>query len=328
MPAPKEQSRAVPAVALLLAWIVPGAGHLYVGRWRTAAFGLVAVAALFALGVHFTEGRAFEFLDPELRGPVSLALTPEIGCLGALLWHHSTYGFGLGPPVGLPSPMPAGIHLGALLTALAGLLNIALCIDAHVVARAAPRAGVRAPALLVAAGWAIPGLGHMLQGRRARAVIVFVLVVGLFAYGTHLAEGANLSRERHFYYWAAQLLAGLPLIVAEAVQGHPDFTRALPSGDTGLLLVSLAGLFNAVLLIDVYGWQEARLLGRNPRERDLPDAGEPSAHTPAHHTAPQPLAAPASTPPPAPPAQPAQPTPRTPPPLIFPGDSPLAPPRP
>ena len=228
--------------------------------------------------------------------------------------------------------MPAGIHLGALLTALAGLLNIALCIDAHVVARAAPRAGVRAPALLVAAGWAIPGLGHMLQGRRARAVIVFVLVVGLFAYGTHLAEGANLSRERHFYYWAAQLLAGLPLIVAEAVQGHPDFTRALPSGDTGLLLVSLAGLFNAVLLIDVYGWQEARLTGRNPRERDLANAGETSAHaTPAPLAPPAPSPAPPApspAPPAPPPAPPAPPTPGTPPPLIFPGDSSLAPPRP
>ena len=71
----------------------------------------------------------------------------------------------------------------------------------------------------MAAGWAVPGLGHVLQGRRLRGTIVFVLLVGFFVLGTLMAEGTNLSRERPFYYWSGQLLIGLPALVAEGVFG-------------------------------------------------------------------------------------------------------------
>lgn len=41
----------MPIVALLLAWIVPGAGHLYLGRLRRGVILLVTIAALFWAGV-------------------------------------------------------------------------------------------------------------------------------------------------------------------------------------------------------------------------------------------------------------------------------------
>lgn len=343
----KNEPNAVPAVALLLAWVLPGAGHLYLGRLTAALVGFLAVVGLYAAGVFLADGRTFELLDAELRGPVALALTPEVGCLGAILWQFQTYGFGLGPPLGPPEPLPAGIHLGVLLTALGGLLNLALCVDAHTAARLRPRAGVRAPALLVAAGWLLPGLGHWLQGRRVRALVVGVLVIGLFVYGTYLAEGSNLSRERHFYYWAAQVLAGAPAVLSEQLSGHAAFSRALPSADVGLLFAALAGLFNAVLLIDVYGWQEALQAGRDPRQRDhvhgtpLPVSAAPASAAPP---IPAPVAAPGGTAAPtvvpdAPDARDAAGSPRgqgapkgaerdVPPAWNFPGDSPLAPPRP
>ncbi|MBI1383100.1 MAG: hypothetical protein GC161_18685 [Planctomycetaceae bacterium] len=351
----KNDPNAVPAVALVLAWVLPGAGHLYLGRLAAALVGFLAVVGLYAAGVFLADGRTFELLDAELRGPVALALTPEVGCLGAILWQFQTYGFGLGPPLGPPEPLPAGIHLGVLLTALGGLLNLALCVDAHTAARLRPRAGVRAPALLVAAGWLLPGLGHWLQGRRVRALVVGLLVIGLFAYGTHLAEGSNLSRERHFYYWAAQVLAGAPAVLLEQLSGHAVFSRALPSADVGLLFAALAGLFNAVLLIDVYGWQEALQAGRDPRQRDQAHAAALSAGSAPSSTATAapsaaepvaaPVAAPAATPgsaaapsvepgapdvsaPPRGPSAPKTAGRDVPPTWNFPGDSPLAPPRP
>jgi len=43
--------RTMPIVALLLAWLVPGAGHMYLGRMRRGVVLLVTIAALFWAGV-------------------------------------------------------------------------------------------------------------------------------------------------------------------------------------------------------------------------------------------------------------------------------------
>ena len=43
--------RPLPAVALLLAWLVPGAGHLYIGRAKRGVIIFVVVAATFWSGV-------------------------------------------------------------------------------------------------------------------------------------------------------------------------------------------------------------------------------------------------------------------------------------
>ncbi len=43
--------RPIPVVALLLSWLVPGAGHMYLGRMRRGVVLLVTIAALFWAGV-------------------------------------------------------------------------------------------------------------------------------------------------------------------------------------------------------------------------------------------------------------------------------------
>jgi hypothetical protein len=267
-------------VALLLGWLVPGAGHLYLGKVATAIVALVLVGGMYLVGLNLTEGRTPELLDPEMRGPVALALSPEAGNLGGLLFQLQRHGDGRGPV--RPQPLPEHIHLGSLLTALSGLLNLFLLVHVHTTARLGSRRGVAPPGLLVLAGWLLPGLGHWLQGRRARAAVVFALLVGLLLAGTWLAEASNLSRDRHFYYWVAQLLAGLPAILLEQLSGRPAVTGPLPLADVGLLYAAMAGLLNLVLLIDVYAWQEALLRGADPLERDRAPAAahaEPVATT-------------------------------------------------
>ena len=37
--------------------------------------------------------------------------------------------------------------------------------------------------------WLIPGLGHWYQGRRSKAVLLFVCIMGTFVYGLYLGEG-------------------------------------------------------------------------------------------------------------------------------------------
>ena len=44
------------------------------------------------------------------------------------------------------------------------------------------------PALAALLAWLVPGLGHWYQGRRAKAVLYFICIMGLFAYGVYLSS--------------------------------------------------------------------------------------------------------------------------------------------
>ena len=257
-----------PTLVTLATWLVPGAGHLLLGKAGLALVAFVCIEGLYALGWFLSDGRPFEFLDPELRGAFATLLSPEVGNLGAMIAQLKLRGFG----TGLPEPFPSGVHLGSSLAGLSGLANACLMVHVHLAARSPEpkRAGARNPALLVAAGMAVPGLGHFLQGRKRRALIVFVMLVGLFVWGTWLSEGANLSRERHFYYWAGQFLVGLPALVTEIVSGRPPVTGEMAHGDIGLLFACMPGLLNVLALLDVYGVAEKRW-------HDQPDGLDASA---------------------------------------------------
>jgi hypothetical protein len=258
-------------VATLLTWFVPGAGHLLLGDIPVALLGIAIVGGLYALGLSLSGGMTFEYLDPELRGALAPLLSPEAGNLGGWIWQLRNYGYGPGHPRLFPETM----RVGSALCALSGVANVMLMVHAHLYARAGSRKLSWRPAALVGCAWAFPGLGHWLQGRRLRAAIVCALLVGLFVAGTLLAEASNLSRERHFYYWAGQFLLGIPALVAEAVLGSTRVTGPIPYAEAGLVYGCVAGLLNALAMIDVYGWAEAKALGRDPLLRGAP-AEEPA----------------------------------------------------
>ncbi len=256
-----SRPRGDPTVATLLAWFVPGGGHLYLGLSGVALLGFAAVAGLYLLGLRLSAGMTFEFLDPELRSRFAPLLSPEAGSLGGLVWQLRQYGYG----PGYPRPFPDAVRLGSALCALAGLANVVSMVHANLFARTGRLRESFRPAGQVGLAWLVPGLGHWLQGRRLRAAIVFSLLVGLFVLGTWLAEGSNLSRERHFYYWAGQFLLGAPAIVAEVLFGNAPVTHHIPLVEAGLVYGCVAGLLNVLAMIDVYGWAEAEMLGLDPR---------------------------------------------------------------
>ncbi|MEZ5978957.1 MAG: DUF6677 family protein [Planctomycetota bacterium] len=260
----RDRTASPPLGPTLLTWFLPGSGHALLGSWRTAAIGFVVVEGLYLLGFLLSGGLAFEFLDFELRGRFALVLTPEAGNVGAVLAHLMLHP--LGGPGSPPPPPGALVHVGGMLTAASGVLNIVLMAHAHLLARLGG-GGVRAAdrtARDLALGWFVPGLGHLAQGRKLRSAISFGVVVGLFALGTALAGGTNLTRDGGFYYWSGQFLAGLPAAVAELAAGHPVITGFTEYHDAGVFFACLAGLLNALLLIDVYAWDESRALGRDP----------------------------------------------------------------
>jgi len=53
-----------------------------------------------------------------------------------------------------------------------------------------PPIDLRDPILAALLAWLVPGLGHWYQGRRAKAVLYFVCIMGLFTYGLYLG-GSN-----------------------------------------------------------------------------------------------------------------------------------------
>ena len=46
-----EKSKPQPFVALLLAWLIPGAGHVYIGRPKRGLIIFVMIALIFWAGV-------------------------------------------------------------------------------------------------------------------------------------------------------------------------------------------------------------------------------------------------------------------------------------
>ncbi len=247
-----------PNVAAIFGWLVPGAGQLYIGRPFAALIAFVVVEGLFYAGLRLADGMTFQFLDPELRSLFAPVLSPEIGNLGAFVYQIDVYRFGEAL-----RPWPDWIRLGSALCATSGVLNVCWMVHAHVQARTKPadERASRTPALHVFCSWLVPGLGHWLQGRRVRGACVFALLVGLFVLGSLLADGSNLSRERHFYYWSGQFMVGGPALIAESIWGRMRVHSELTYVDCGLVFGCVAGLLNVLAMIDCFGWSEAKLFG-------------------------------------------------------------------
>jgi hypothetical protein len=59
-----------------------------------------------------------------------------------------------------------------------------------------PAIDLKDPAFAALLAWLIPGLGHWYQGRRAKAVLFFVCIMGLFCYGLYLGGGTRVDQEQ------------------------------------------------------------------------------------------------------------------------------------
>ncbi len=251
-----------PNVAALLTWLVPGAGHFFLGHVRLAVAAFVVIQGLYVAGLALTGGAFLDLLAPEIRGPFAGALTPEVGNLGAFFLHVRQIDFSDLTPV----PFGPQLYLGLALTSTAGILNLILASKAHFDARAKAGSVIEGaaihPAIAVLFGWLIPGAGHVSQGRVARGLFSFLLITGMFVLGCLLAEGTNLDRTRHFYYWAGQTLLGPTAFVAEFFSGHPVMEMRPRYSDAGVMLASVAGVLNVLLLLDVYGFSDSKLFGR------------------------------------------------------------------
>ena len=115
----------IPAAALLCAaWLVPGAGHLWLRRTQKGVVFLVVLPLMFAVGLAL-QGRIFPF---QLSQPlVALAALADLG-IGAIYLLAWAMGWGAGTAVA-----PA-YEYGNTFLIVAGLLNLLVVLDAYDIA--------------------------------------------------------------------------------------------------------------------------------------------------------------------------------------------------
>ncbi len=121
----RPQPRGNPYLAAALAWALPGAGHLLLGRWQRALAFCALVLVTLALGCHL-EGKL-----PWLWSGSPLQVLATIGCLGGGL-PVLVLRWGLGYEGTIEA---AGFEYGFAFILTAGLMNLLLMLDAWDIAR-------------------------------------------------------------------------------------------------------------------------------------------------------------------------------------------------
>ncbi|MBL7141304.1 MAG: hypothetical protein ISS74_10395 [Planctomycetes bacterium] len=117
-----DDRRRSPVAALVLGWILPGAGHAYAGRWGKAALFFVLITGLLVMGLVLADGtnilpRRLWYAAQICAGGPAAALTP----ISQYLSTHDG-------PVDWADPLH---EMGTLYTAVAGFLNLLVMMDAY-----------------------------------------------------------------------------------------------------------------------------------------------------------------------------------------------------
>ncbi|MGD0963471.1 MAG: DUF6677 family protein [Candidatus Acidiferrales bacterium] len=108
--------------------------------------------------------------------------------------------------------------------------------------------------LVALAAWIVPGMGHLLLGRRGRALTFFVVVSGLALIG-FLAKGQVFPPHSDDPFGTLGFLAdacsGVFFVLAHLVEKTgPDVSRA--AGDYGTRFVAAAGVVNLLSVLDAH----------------------------------------------------------------------------
>jgi hypothetical protein len=118
---PGKKATIAPSVVLFAGWLVPGAGHLLLGKWIRALLLLVSIVAMFSIGIAL-QGKIYV---PSSGDP--LDILGFAGDLGAGALYLLARVFDLGHPV----VVTAVADYGTKFIVVAGLLNLVAAVDAH-----------------------------------------------------------------------------------------------------------------------------------------------------------------------------------------------------
>ena len=110
-----------PIMVLIAGWLVPGAGHLLLGKWVRATILAVSIIAMFAIGIAL-QGKVYL---PNTGEPLDmLGFAGDLGS-GLLYGLARLLGWGQAPV------LTAIADYGGKFIVVAGLLNVVAAVDAH-----------------------------------------------------------------------------------------------------------------------------------------------------------------------------------------------------
>lgn len=256
----------------LLAGLIPGLLQLRLGLRRHAAIAFVGCTVLFFIGWFGCSARLFYWAlvaYDDTSGPV-LSMLAQLGiptlpemlnlpanALGALLAFDPS-------PTGLRiERLPTSYeYIGGWLTGASGMLaafwaahghwELRLRRDAKVEPDAELPRPAASPALCAALSWLLPGLGHARAGQKEKGVLLGVAVLLVFVLGMICSGGHAVDRANYQVWWIAQNLFGGGSLFAALVTG-PMETGSRPFDlDLGIILCTVAGLMNLVVMCDAY----------------------------------------------------------------------------
>ncbi len=122
--------------------------------------------------------------------------------------------------------------------------------------------GLAGPLGLSVSAWLIPGLGHLLLGRKWRALILFGSILIMFSLGLAMKGEFFSPHSGSYLHWLgyfAELGVGLAMPAARFF-GYSGGDPFFVSSDYGTAYLVAAGMLNVIAILDAYDIA----LGRKP----------------------------------------------------------------
>jgi hypothetical protein len=117
-----------------------------------------------------------------------------------------------------------------------------------------------AAGIVLIAGWLVPGLGHLLQGRWIRATLLFVSIVSMFALGLAMhgkIYAPNTGELLDMLGFVGDLGNGL-LYFLSALFGWGQNVVQVVTADYGTKFIVVAGLLNLISAVDAHSLKLGR----------------------------------------------------------------------
>ncbi|MCA8952073.1 MAG: hypothetical protein KDE27_21365 [Planctomycetes bacterium] len=251
-----------------LAGLIPGLLQFQLGQKQRAITALVSCTVLFFAGWSIVGERLFYWtlVVPDastdtMRGLARVGfplVLPELlnlpaNAIGAILAFD-------GSPTGERLwRMPRDFeHIAGWLTAASGMLAAFWAAAGHWQLRlrrdggASPRTAIADPALCAALSWLLPGLGHARAGQKDKGMLMGAAVVIVFALGLVFSHGHAVDRATASVWWIGQNLFGGGTLFAALVTSPLQMESAPANLDLGVVLCTVAGLMNLVVMVDAF----------------------------------------------------------------------------
>ncbi len=135
-----------------------------------------------------------------------------------------------------------------------------MAADAQQVAQRIPGEKSSLPAMVLIAGWLIPGLGHLILGKWIRALLLFLSILGMFLIGLAMQGkiyAPSTGDILDVLGFAGQLGLGLLCGLAHAF-GWGAASSVNTLADYGTKFIVVAGLLNYIAAVDAHSLANGR----------------------------------------------------------------------